>query len=677
MKHWRSLALALLLVCVLPAVSTAARALAKPEYPTEASTLWEIKHCVPGREHFPAACRALRSPAPADTHAMGEIDETGFVKGLYISHNGVGSEILREHVKSLLETTELNAVVMDFKGDRGYLTFPTEIKLAQDIGADKQIMMRDWSRFLRWFEERNVYTIARIVVFKDEPLAAAHPEWAVTHAETGEIWRDGESLGWIDPTREEAWAYNIALAVEAAEKGFDEIQFDYIRFPSGGKISKAQINLENTQENRTLTISTFLSKAKEALTPYDVKLAADVFGYVTWRNDDLKIGQTIEAMAPHLDVLSPMLYPSTFAAGLPGLDGKYREAIAYPDAVVAESTKRALARGQAVNPQLEIRPWIQDFPDYAFDRRTYTPDEIRAQMLGAKRADARGWMLWDPAVRYTAKALVSAAPSHPPNTDGKVLVLEYHRIGEPEERWQRTPDSFRADLARLLSLGFYPVNLRDLVEGKLDSVPAGKRPIVLTFDDSTIGQFRVLEDGSVDPDSAVGILRAFHTAHPADWPLRATFFVLQGDGYGGYPLFGQPEWAEQKLTWLAAWGMEIGSHTLSHAKLNELAPEAVQRELALSKAQLEAWLPGYQVVSLSVPYGIYPENPALVMARTYEDTAYAYAAAVEVAGGLAPSPRSADFDPWHIPRVQAIQSELDDWLRLADQPGVHYVSAGE
>lgn len=106
-----------------------------------------------------------------------------------------------------------------------------------------------------------------------------------------------------------------------------------------------------------------------------------------------------------------------------------------------------------------------------------------------------------------------------------MLILAYHRIGEPEGRWQRTPANFRTDLERLLADGYFPVNLRDLVEGRLSMVPAGKRPVVLTFDDSTIGQFRILPDGTVHPHSAVGILKAFHEAHPADWPLRATFWA--------------------------------------------------------------------------------------------------------------------------------------------------------
>ncbi|RME48022.1 MAG: hypothetical protein D6796_06880 [Caldilineae bacterium] len=537
-------------------------------------------------------------------------------------------------------------------------------------------MVQDWAGWMEWFHDRNIYTIARIVVFKDEPLATAHPEWAVTDAETGGLWRDRENLAWADPFREEVWDYNIALAVEAAQRGFDEIQFDYVRFPTDGDIGRARFSAENTAENRLAAIAGFLAKAKEALEPYPVRLAVDVFGYTTWRDDDMGIGQHIETLAPYVDVLSPMLYPSTFGGGLPGLP-QYRQAVAFPFEVVNLSTRRAVERLRAVNPALEVRPWVQDFPDYAFDRRTYTPDEIRLQMEGARQAGGRGWLLWDPRVLYTPQALVSAQPAFPPNVTGRIPVLEYHLIGEPEGRWRRTPANFRADLERLLAAGYYPVNLRDVAAGDLTMVPAGKRPVVLTFDDSSIGQFRMLPDGTVDPASAVGILLDFHRAHPADWPLRATFFVLQDVDAPERVLFGQPEWAQQKLQMLVDWGMEVGSHTISHANLSRVGVAEVRRQLALSQRKLEAMLPGYAVTSLAVPFGAYPADESLLAGGEYGGQPYAYRAVVEVGGGLAPSPHSAAFDPYHIPRVQAIQPELDYWLTFASRPGVGYVSAGE
>lgn len=602
--------------------------------------------------------------------------ETGYIKGAYITYYGLGSAAHRGNIQNLLETTELNALVMDIKGDRGMIAYTSSVTLALEINAGNRPMVKDWPGWMAWLKERNIYTIARIVTFKDEPLALAHPEWAVTDAATGAIWRDREGLGWVDPTRQEVWDYNIALAVEAAQKGFDEIQFDYVRFPTDGQIKQAVFSAENTPENRQAAITSFLSQARTALTPYGVKVAVDVFGYTTWRTDDMGIGQQIELMAPYVDVLSPMLYPSTFADGLAGMP-EYKQAVAFPYEIVNKSTAQAVARVQAVNPALEVRPWLQDFPDYAFDRRVYTADEIRLQMEGARRGGGRGWLLWDPRVRYTASALASAGPAAASNLAGGIPVLEYHLFAEMEDRWQRTPANFRADLERLLAAGYYPVNLRDLASGDLGMVPAGRRPVVLTFDDSSIGQFRLLDDGSVDPDSAVGIMLAFHQQHPADWPLRGTFFVLQDVDAPDRILFGQPEWAQQKLQMLVNWGMEVGSHTISHADLSASSAEEVERQLGVSQQMLAALVPGYAVTSLSVPFGAYPADESLLAGGSYNGVPYRYNAVVEVAGGLTPSPYAAEFDPFHILRVQATQEELDYWLAYADEPGVSYISAGE
>jgi len=676
----RYLALVLLSIFIVSGFVSPVPTLAAPAVndPWDDPLLWHLKRCMWTSMVDRPECDWLHPDAPAV--AVGaELDQTGYVKAVYLPYGGLISGFLRNHVLHLLESTELNGVVIDVKSDRGHIAYPSNVDASLETGVVRQFAMNSvaWSEFMKGLQDRGVYTIARIVTFKDDPLASAQPGWAVIDSETGGLWRDGEGLAWTDPLRDEAQAYNIALAVEAAEQGFDEIQFDYVRFPSDGYVSKARFAEALDKEKRIGTIARFMEAAHGALTAHEAKLAADIFGYVVWMDGDLGIGQQLEAVAPHLDVMSPMLYPSSFGMGLPGLDEAYREAVSYPYEIVFEATRRALDRSLAVNPNIEIRPWIQDFRDYAYDRRFYTPDEIRLQMQGAGEAGARGWMLWDPAATYTVQALVSATPSYPPNTDGRVLVLEYHRIGDPEGRWQRTPDNFRADLERLLASGFYPVNLRDLVEGQLDKVPAGKRPLVLTFDDSTIGQFRLLADGTVDPDCAVGILQTFHNEHPADWPLRATFFVLQAEGEPGVAMFGQPSLAKDKLGMLEEWGMEIGGHTLSHANLAQLSDDAVRRELALAQAQLEEWIPGYEVVSLSVPYGMFPKNQSLIAEGVYEGFNYSYKLAVMVGANPARSPRSSSFDPYHVPRVQAIQTELDYWLDQVSQPGVHYVSAGE
>jgi peptidoglycan/xylan/chitin deacetylase (PgdA/CDA1 family) len=264
---------------------------------------------------------------------------------------------------------------------------------------------------------------------------------------------------------------------------------------------------------------------------------------------------------------------------------------------------------------------------------------------------------------------------------GDILVLEYHAIGEPEGRWTRTPANFRSDLEYLLAHGYYPVNLIDVVRRNLDHVPRGRRPVVLTFDDSTEGQFRYLEDDSLDPRCAAGIMRAMHDRYGADWPLRATFFVLldADEDEPGPLLFGQGEDGPRKVQVLTEWGMEIGSHTIHHLNLGQAAPEQIKWELAVSQNRLEALIPGYEVRSFSVPFGAYPSDISLLK-EGYSESAglsYHYEAAVKVGGEPAPSPFSLAFDPFLIPRVQAFQAELDRWLSYYEQyPERAYVSDG-
>jgi peptidoglycan/xylan/chitin deacetylase (PgdA/CDA1 family) len=298
-------------------------------------------------------------------------------------------------------------------------------------------------------------------------------------------------------------------------------------------------------------------------------------------------------------------------------------------------------------------------------------------MEGAREAGGRGWLLWDPAVKYTRAALVSAQPTSAPNIEGYVPVLRYGDIGANTEAGQRTPDALRDDLRRLLAAGYYPVTLRQMAVERLSMVPAGKRPVVLTFDGAAAGQFRLLPDGSLDPESAVGILKAFHDAHRADWPLRATFFVPPGGEEPDAAIFGQAESARRKLDMLRSWGMEIGSYGMGGEKLRGKGPAEVQRVLGQSQALLERWLPGERVVSLALPDGAFPADPSLAARGEHEGVRYAYSAVAGGESGMAPSPRLPGFDPGHIPRIDVAAKGLDRWLEIAERPGVAYVSAGE
>ncbi len=317
-------------------------------------------------------------------------------KALYLSFYGIGSTKLREAALGLIDKTELNAVVVDVKGDRGMIAFKTSLPLAEQARSNQLTTMRDAKAMLDRLHRDGIYAIARIVVFKDDPLATARPDLAVKRG-SGAIFKDRERLAWTDPFNEEVWDYNISIAVEAARLGFDEIQFDYVRFPDapGLKFSKP-----TDLKDRIAAISDFLTEARRRLTPYNVFVAADIFGYVTWNLDDTHIGQRLEELAGVVDYISPMLYPSCFQFGIPG----YRNPVAHPYEIVFLSLQNARERGI---PSIRFRPWLQAFRDYAFDRREYGGAQIRAQISAAEKFGSDGWMLWNPRNQYTGEGLMA------------------------------------------------------------------------------------------------------------------------------------------------------------------------------------------------------------------------------------------------------------------------------
>jgi hypothetical protein len=248
--------------------------------------------------------------------------------------------------------------------------------------------------------DRGIYTIARLVVFKDEPLAWGRPEWAMRRA-NGSLYRDRESQLWTDPVRPEVRRYNIGIALEAAAAGFDEIQFDYVRLPDATGLASP---VPDTPDNRIAAISTFLREARAALTPHNVFVAADVFGYVCWNPGDTQIGQQLERLLDDADYVSPMLYPSSFQFGIPDC----RNPVEHPYDIVHRSLSRALERTKA--SPLRFRPWLQAFRDYAFGGRAFTSGEVRAQIRAAEAIGTDGWMLWNPQNRYSREDLLPEPP---------------------------------------------------------------------------------------------------------------------------------------------------------------------------------------------------------------------------------------------------------------------------
>jgi hypothetical protein len=328
-------------------------------------------------------------------------------KGLYLTHYGVSSRVIRNRVLGLIKENDLNALVLDVKGDRGLLSYKYDVPLASQDGAHKIPTIKDIRAFIHDLHEQHIYVIGRIVAFKDNILANYKPEWAIIDTRTGKPWTDNESLAWVDPFRKEVWDYNIAIAREAAKAGFDEIQFDYVRFPTDGKLSSTKYSQVNNLENRVKAINGFLEAAREALLPYNTFLSADIFGYVPWNYNDTDIGQRIEDVAQHVDYLCLMVYPSGYHLGIPG----YRQPVSHPREVIYYTLEKAKKRLDGQSQKL--RPWLQNFRDYAFDRRPYTGNEIRLQIQACAEANTSGWLLWDPSNKYTytVDALKALKPS--------------------------------------------------------------------------------------------------------------------------------------------------------------------------------------------------------------------------------------------------------------------------
>ncbi len=319
------------------------------------------------------------------------------VQGIYVSSYVIstydGDPNTEDWFTSLLdfvEETKLNAMVLEVKDAWGTVAYNTQISQVLELGtADPRYNV---SEILRECHRRGIYTIAYIVTFEDSQLADARPEWAVQSASRGKPWTDRRGLKWMDPYRTEVWEYNLAIAREVAGLGFDEIQFDYIRFPTDGNLSDIVYAEETSIEKQYATIAAFTRRAYEELAPLGVFLSADVFGYAAWRKM-WEQGQDISLMAHYLDYLCPMSYPSHYA---PGEQGCANPA-ACPYIIVLETVKRGYAQ-MTEGQRAKVRPWLQDFD---LGEPSYGPKEVQEQIRAAHEAGAVGWCLWNAGNVYT------------------------------------------------------------------------------------------------------------------------------------------------------------------------------------------------------------------------------------------------------------------------------------
>lgn len=316
-------------------------------------------------------------------------------KALYLSFWGADLHAKRQQIRELIAAAQLNAIVIDIKSSRGHIAYRSNIPLARQIGAQQVRTLKDLPEFLAELKSQGIYTIARMVVFKDDLLAKQRPQFAA-HTATGQIWQDREKLSWTDPFNQQVRDYNLAVAEEAAAFGFDEIQFDYVRFPSKSDLVFSQ---PTTDASRVTAINTFLNQAKRRLAAYPVFTSANIFGYICWKHRDGKIGQRLVDLGERVDYLSPMLYPSGFPNGIPG----YGNPIQHPYEVIADSLQKAQQLSGL--PAVRFRPWLQAFRDYAFDRRSFKAEDIHAQINASDAVGSNGWMLWNAASRFSLAGL--------------------------------------------------------------------------------------------------------------------------------------------------------------------------------------------------------------------------------------------------------------------------------
>jgi hypothetical protein len=316
--------------------------------------------------------------------------------------------------------TEVNALVIDVKDDRGYVLYRSRVPLAREIGADTVAPMRaDRMRaVLDTMRAHGIYPIARIVVVKDPLLASKRSEWSIKRASNGQPWLDKNGKPWLDPHHRGPWQYAVDLACEAIDIGFSEVQYDYVRFPDEKRlVAEATFPLAGGRD-RASVIRDQLRFVRGSLKPYGVPVTADVFGLTTSDTTDMGIGQLWEKFIDAVDAVLPMTYPSHYSPGNYGL----QRPNAAPYKVIDRALRDAKRRSAGIANAARIVPWYQDF---TLGAPRYGAEHVRAQIQAGYDNGIYDWLLWNPSSRYTIAALRPAddrsdsAPSPRPLSDGQ------------------------------------------------------------------------------------------------------------------------------------------------------------------------------------------------------------------------------------------------------------------
>jgi hypothetical protein len=356
------------------------------------------------------------------------------VKAIYMSQCVVGTPSFRDELVALIKETELNSVIIDIKDYTGKLAFTTDNPLLAHAVSD-ECGATDMRAFIERLHREGIYVIGRITVFQDPYYSKEHPELAVKKASDGSVWKDHKGLSFIDVGASPYWDYVVEISKESFNLGFDELNYDYIRFPSDGNMKDIAFTWSTTTKVVQLEhFFTYLeAKVKDPALYGDYRhvgmrdtpvplISADLFGMTTTNIDDLNIGQQLERALPHFDFIAPMVYPSHYPKQFNGWSNPNAVVYDLIHFVMKEGVRRAVATSTTVafngaeivatsTPWLykkpsfsaqKLRPWLQDF-DYGGD---YGPDEVRGQIQAAYDAGLTSWMLWAPSNRYTRDALL-------------------------------------------------------------------------------------------------------------------------------------------------------------------------------------------------------------------------------------------------------------------------------
>jgi hypothetical protein len=339
----------------------------------------------------------------ADVNGFIKIDpapDTPPIKGVYATAHSAGGKRMTELV-TLLNETELNAVVIDIKDDWGYVTYLNDNEMINSIGTNKKIIT-DMGKLMKTLKDNDIYPIARIVVFKDTVLAKKKPEWSFLKSD-GKVWANNKSTpeSFVNPYRKEVWDYNIEVAKEAAKLGFKEIQFDYVRFPEGFEKKADSLKFDSDERSRVDIVADFVKYAREQLNPLGVRVSVDIFGYAASVPAAEGIGQDFEKISKYTDVIAPMIYPSHYSTGWFG--SKVPDAKPYN--TIAGSmidTQKKLGPLQSIGQKPIIRPWIQDFTaKWVKGHIIYGKKEMDEQIRALKDNGVDEYLLWNSGNHYT------------------------------------------------------------------------------------------------------------------------------------------------------------------------------------------------------------------------------------------------------------------------------------